>query len=73
MSPGLPLAESQCQADRCGRHGTSAEDQRVLHRWQPQEEVHGWPHIRQYLIIHIIHELNIHIQALALVTVPGFN
>ena len=42
---GVPLAESQCEAEWRGRHGPAAEDHRGSHCGQPQEEVHGQLHL----------------------------
>ena len=43
----VPLAESQCQDQRSGRHGAATEDQRGRDHGQSQEEVHG----RRYICI----------------------
>ena len=37
----LPLAISQCQAERCGRHDPAAEDIRGCNCREFTEEVHG--------------------------------
>lgn len=37
----IPLAEPQCQDKRSGRYGAAAEDLRVRHCGEPEEEIHG--------------------------------
>ena len=37
----VPLAEPQCQTERCGGHGVATEDCRIGHCGQSQETFHG--------------------------------
>ena len=48
----LPLAESQCQNERGGRHGLAPEDLGVWHCRQSQETFYGWHHLRILLLRH---------------------
>lgn len=41
VSGEVPLAESECQAERGGRHGSPVQDHGRRHRGEPQEEIHG--------------------------------
>lgn len=41
----VPLAESECEAERRGRHGAALQDHRGRHRGEPQETIHGRLHL----------------------------